>query len=233
MRRKRESLADQIVNEFLEEIQSGGFSYGEKLPSHDKLAEYFDVSRIVIREALHKLSVHGIVHFHQGKGTYIKSQDELIAYPAEIMQFTFNSPKNIFPILESRRILEKEICVLASQRRDDEDCMRLEELNHLMEQNHDNRKLYSKYDLEFHMTIAKASKNPVLIQLQYITKDLYSKEMMPVFSIPGILEESTKTHKEIYKAIVNKDSVKAGQLMEEHIRFAENLMKKERALNNK
>lgn len=224
MKRKRESLADQIVIEFIENIDKGLFTYGEKLPSHEELAKYFDVSRVVVREALNELAVHGIVYFHQGKGTYIKSREEIVAYPPEIMQFTFNSSENILSILEARRVIEKEVCILAAQNRDEEDCENIESLYQLMIKNQDDAKLYSKYDLEFHTAIAKASKNPVLVQLLYMIKDLYQDEKMIVFSIPGILVDSTYAHGKICQAILDKDSFKAGKIMEEHIKIVENIL---------
>jgi GntR family transcriptional regulator, transcriptional repressor for pyruvate dehydrogenase complex len=225
MKRARVSLADQVVNEFLEDIEKGVFSYGEQLPSQDKLAEYYEVSRIVIREALNKLSVMGIVYFHQGKGTYLRSSEEMLTLPTKLMEFTFRSAKNTMPLLEARRIIEKEICILAAGRRTAEDCRVLEELLEAMINKENEIDEYAKYDLEFHLAIAKAAKNDVLHQLLHMIKDLYWNDLMTVFKIPGILMNSTESHKRIYEAIKNKDGKKAAEEIEVHLKVPEEIIK--------
>lgn len=226
MKRARQSLADQVVNELLEDIEKGVFSYGEQLPSQDKLAEYYEVSRIVIREALNKLSVMGIVYFHQGKGTYLRSNEEMVTLPTKLMELTFRSEKNPMPLLEARRIIEKEICILAAERRSVEDCRVLEELLEAMVNKEDEIEEYAKYDLEFHLVIAKAAKNDVLHQLLHMIKDLYWNDLMTVFKIPGILVNSTASHKRIYEAIKNNDGQKAAKEIEAHLKVPEEIIKK-------
>ncbi|WP_409252083.1 FadR/GntR family transcriptional regulator [Bacillus sp. SCS-153A] len=229
MKRARQSFADQVVNEFLEDIEKGIFSYGEQLPSQDKLAEYYEVSRIVIREALNKLSVMGIVYFHQGKGTYLRSYDEMTTLPTKLMELAFRSEKNMIPLLEARRIIEKEICILAAERRSEEDCQVLEELLEAMFNRENEIEGYAKYDLEFHLAIAKAAQNDVLHKMLHMIKDLYWNDLMTVFKIPGILENSTESHKRIYQAIKNKDGQKAAEEIQAHLRVPEEIIKKNKS----
>ena len=66
---KRMSVAEEVLRILHEWIISGKVNPGDKLPSQDKLAEQFDVSRNTIREAIYKLTVMRLLTTKQGAGT--------------------------------------------------------------------------------------------------------------------------------------------------------------------
>ena len=59
--KKRQTLADQLYGQVLEQIVSNKLVQGEKLPSENQIATAFGVSRPVVREALRKLQEDGLV----------------------------------------------------------------------------------------------------------------------------------------------------------------------------
>ena len=63
-----EDVFDQIVAEVL----SGGMQPGETLPSERRLAEVLGVSRPAVREALKRLSAAGLVEVRQGDSTTVR-----------------------------------------------------------------------------------------------------------------------------------------------------------------
>ena len=100
---KRMSVAEEVLRILHEWIISGKVNPGDKLPSQDKLAEQFDVSRI--REAIYKLTVMGLLTTKQGAGTVVNVSsptsymtslsDHLLLHPAtvrEFMKFQQNTP---------------------------------------------------------------------------------------------------------------------------------------------
>ncbi|WP_130803744.1 GntR family transcriptional regulator [Acinetobacter ihumii] len=64
-------LYDQIKDQLLAQIQSGVYPPLSQLPSEHELSEHFDVSRITVRQALHKLSQEGVIFKVHGKGTFV------------------------------------------------------------------------------------------------------------------------------------------------------------------
>ena len=63
-------LYRQLVNEFIERIDSGELKPGDRLESERELAERLKVSRITARQALDTLEQLGLVYREQGRGTF-------------------------------------------------------------------------------------------------------------------------------------------------------------------
>lgn len=64
-------LFNKVRLQLLEAIQSGVFSHASRLPPENELAEYFGVSRNMIRECLTQLEQEGMVNRRRGVGTLI------------------------------------------------------------------------------------------------------------------------------------------------------------------
>jgi len=66
-------VSEEVADQLKQAILQGDFSPGEKLPSEQRLAEQFQVSRLSIREAIHKLEHFGFVVTRQGVtgGAYV------------------------------------------------------------------------------------------------------------------------------------------------------------------
>lgn len=94
---KRMSVAEEVFGILHEWIISGKVNPGDKLPSQDKLAEQFDVSRNTIREAIYKLTVMRLLTTKQGAGTVVNVSsptsymtslsDHLLLHPATVREF--------------------------------------------------------------------------------------------------------------------------------------------------
>ena len=62
-----------ILDDMKAKILRGEYPVGSKLPSERELSEYYNVSRIPVREALKALSDMGILEIKRGAGTFVKS----------------------------------------------------------------------------------------------------------------------------------------------------------------
>ena len=220
MRVGRLSLVDEVVTSFLDEVEKGNFKYGEQLPSQESLAKYFDVSRIVLREALSKLSASGMVTFKQGKGTYL---NKVGLMPKEFSRMFFGNVDNIYSIIEARKIIEKETGRLAASRKTEEDLIEIENTITQMKLVKNDSITYAKWDLEFHLAVAKASKNIVLQQFLHVVKESYWKEMLEVFKLPETIPTTIDDHQQIYEEIKAGNDEKAAELMELHLSYSEKI----------
>lgn len=71
--KKKNSLKYQMLfKELLEDIESGTLKADEKLPSEEKLAEKYNISRITVRSALDALEELNYITRIRGKGTFVK-----------------------------------------------------------------------------------------------------------------------------------------------------------------
>ena len=75
----RSSISAQIYEQLLNNIVSGEWPVGMKLPSEKELTEQFHVSRAPIREALQRLRALGVLESHQGSGSFVSDNSPLEA----------------------------------------------------------------------------------------------------------------------------------------------------------
>ncbi len=61
----------QVYEILKKRIKSGEFRPGNYLPSENRLAEYYGVSRLTIREALSELAKEGLIEKKKGKGSIV------------------------------------------------------------------------------------------------------------------------------------------------------------------
>ena len=70
----KKALYQDVLAFLQEDIKSGRYSPGEKLPSEDQLAREFSVSRITLREALRVLEDDGVIVRRHGAGTFVRDK---------------------------------------------------------------------------------------------------------------------------------------------------------------
>ncbi len=69
---RRETLVEQLANRLLDFIIDNGLDKGDKLPSTSEMADRFQVSVIVVREAIAILVGRGIVRRQQGREAIVQ-----------------------------------------------------------------------------------------------------------------------------------------------------------------
>ncbi|HPR08715.1 MAG TPA: FadR/GntR family transcriptional regulator [Denitromonas sp.] len=148
-------LSDQLYGKVFEEITSGRVKVGEQLPSEVEISERFGVSRPVVREALLRLRVDGLITSHQGRGTFVSHQ------PAPRIK-TFAKAQDIASYLrcqEARITLEGDTARLAAERHTDEQFEAILAAHDAFAEGVHSGKLEPAADLDFHGLIAEASGN--------------------------------------------------------------------------
>jgi GntR family transcriptional repressor for pyruvate dehydrogenase complex len=153
-------LADRIYEQILEQIVSGKFSIGDRLPSENQYANDHGVSRTVIREALSRLLADGVVITRQGAGTFVQRK------PGR--EFLRLAPIGGIPDLmrcfEFRIALEGESAYLAAQRRTEENIEAISEAFEKLDQANNLGEVGVPLDIAYHMAIARASRNQLFVQ---------------------------------------------------------------------
>jgi GntR family transcriptional regulator len=61
----------QLKELLRQEIESGHWQPGQRIPSEAELCQAFDISRTVVRQALRELEYQGLLYREQGKGTFV------------------------------------------------------------------------------------------------------------------------------------------------------------------
>ena len=212
---KRESTLEIIVQQIKLQIKNGSLKPGEKLPSERKLANLLGVSRASVREAIQALAYSGYLEVIQGKGTYVLDMaakyDEIVNFLSEFSNYSVDY------LMEARMIIEGELARLAAMNASQGEIDLMQNIVRKISHTRDANSFFVK-DLELHLTIAKASHNPVLNGLMKIIGELIYKETESILEASKeYCERNLKNIKDLVKAIKEKDAIKAKQLMIEHI----------------
>lgn len=213
---KRESTLEVIVQQIKDQIKKGILKPGEKLPSERKLADLLGLSRASVREAIQALAFSGYLEVIQGKGTYVLEMstkyDEIVNFFSEFSNYSLDY------LMEARIMLEGEFARLAALNASQEEIDLIEKIFTEIESSKDLNSFVVK-DLEFHLTIAKATHNPFMNGLMKIIGEMLYKETQRIIGISGYTRENTiKTTRNLVQAIKKRNAEQAKELMSEHIR---------------
>jgi len=112
---KKPRISQEVVAQLKNAILTGLYKPGEKIPPERELTEQFQVSRVVIREALRELELKGFVKIHQGPagGAYVLdlSFDQL----SDALLDLFKAGKlSVVELIQVRLHIEPEIARLAA-----------------------------------------------------------------------------------------------------------------------
>lgn len=221
--KNREPISKIIASQIEEAILEKKYLPGSKLPSEAELCEQFNVSRTPLREALQFLSAQGLISIQKGKGVFVNNLSSLMVTGSLTKYLRHKLDKDYaIDIVQARQILEPSIAYSASLNRTEEDLEKIGTNIEEHEKCEEINELLSKYDMEFHLLLAKATHNKVI---PLLLKSLYNllPEISPaVYALnKGAKGSAIQLHKEIFECIKNRDGGGATLKMSEHLTNAE------------
>ncbi|MDM5196560.1 FadR/GntR family transcriptional regulator [Fictibacillus enclensis] len=220
-KKKFEEVLDQIKKLLI----TKKLRIGQKLPNEIELSESMGISRSSLREAFKVLSVLGIIEGKSGEGTVIKQANpENLKSIMSLVAISRGLDTN--ELFEVRTILEMAAVSYTAARRTEKD---LQEINNILLEMDDhflkgNEEAQAHFDFLFHQSIVTASQNKMLLILVEVISDLLGEQIRTTRSelatSPKVLKRFQEEHWSIYKAIKNKDSKEAQQIMSDHLTLA-------------
>lgn len=211
-------IYEQVADIILESIKSGEYKVGDRLPSIQQLAQIYGVSVASIREALNALRTIGVIELKQGYGTFIKQVKPTFFELGD----KFTSIEQIKELLELREIVESATVEKAALNRNDSDLAQLKQSLDDMGKAVTDGTSGEKADLQFHLAIAKAAKNTLLVELLNNISGLIQDSMEEtrkifIYSAQKTMHRLHEEHVCIYNAIKSQDSSEAVMAMEAHL----------------
>ena len=221
---ERPRLTDQAVTHVTRMITSGDWPAGTVLPPEGDLAQQLGVSRTVIRECVRVLASRGMLDVRQGRGTFVTPPDAWTV--TEPLALLVKADRSELPSwLEVRAILEVESAALAAQRLSGDDRARLSEALRRLEEESAHPDAYMEADIDFHLTIARATQNPALARLLRPVVQPLREEFLGTVRISQARDNATREHRAIAAAILAGDAGAARAAMTAHLnRVAEEIV---------
>lgn len=199
-------------------IEGEEFAVGQRLPAENDLARRFGVSRPVIREAIGRLAARGTIRTERGKGSFVQ--------PPELLQrLTLNPITSVDDLLafqELRIAIEQEAGYLAATRRTDDELKRIVDLNDRMSSSAADYSYGGQLDSEFHVAIAAATHNNVILEAQKALST-HTKQWISTVSLTVHDPESARNeyrlreHEAIIDAIRRMDADATALAIRRHI----------------
>jgi len=211
-------LYQQIVQQIEESIDKGELKEGDQLPAERELAQQFGVSRTAVREAVKTLREKGLVEAYAGRGTFI-TNGSTNSIRNTLDRMIRNGPlEGTVHLAEMREILEPEIAFLAAKRSDQETISAMQESISVMDAARMDPEAFIEGDLDFHLALAEAAGNPLILSLIDSIVGLLREQRMRTYYTDGGPERGQYHHKRILEAIEHRDPQGARDAMRAHLR---------------
>jgi DNA-binding FadR family transcriptional regulator len=213
---RRTGLIDQVIEQLREQITTGQWAVGARIPTESELAQLTATSRNTVREAVQSLVHAGLLERRQGSGTYVLASSELAGAVSRRVAGARHRD-----VLEVRRTLEAGIARLAAGRRTDEDVARMHALLAERAQARRDGDIDGlvAVDVELHRAIAQATHNPVLTELYENLLDALQENVRR--NVEVIAPENDDDHVDLVAAIEARQPDRAA---EETTRFLDDLL---------
>jgi DNA-binding FadR family transcriptional regulator len=200
-------------------IETGAYSEGDRLPPERQLAATFQAARSTVRRALDQLERAGLVSRRLGSGTFVGAT-------AAFSRRTIDLADQVSPLqlIEARLAVEPfttRLAVLHATRRNLDD---MEVVLVHAEEGINDKDSFSKWDGEFHLLIANASGNPLLInvyrQINHVRLHAQWDAMKEKILTPEVIAAYNRQHRSIFNALNARDAQGAYTLITEHLEKA-------------
>jgi GntR family transcriptional repressor for pyruvate dehydrogenase complex len=221
---ERKTVSRRVVEQIQELIASGKLRAGDKLPSERELAELMNVSRPTIREAFKILSASGLVEIKQGNGVFVADPSARLDNLASIL---FMQSDSIHELFEVRKMIETESAAKAAVNGTEDylaaigtltrECYDKVIVNPQFASAAEREEYLSETDQTFHLMVAEAAGNEVVVRIMTNLIDLLKLSRMQSMKIPGRVEQSLKEHMAIARALKERKAEEARSLMLKHL----------------
>ena len=220
---RRARARDEIVDQLRVLMKRGALRPGDRLPSERDLATRFGVSRATVSQALSVLQATGLVESRTGEGTFARADkgDMNVTDLASALRMARGT---LTEQLELRRLLEPQVAFLAAERADADDVDSLRRYLAAQESHLAEGRPFIDEDDAFHFTIARATKNTLLIKMVEGIHSLLRDSREHSLLATGGAKLALEGHRRVYEAIRRSRPEAAHEAMTAHILDVERLV---------
>lgn len=216
---KSVALADKVEKQILQYIHTGQIKIGNALPSEQEMAEKMNVSRNVVREALSRLKVLGLVDSRKKRGLIVTSPKVFGPLKRALHPHVMGEDQSL-ELRELRIVIELGLAEFLFKNITDEDISALEAIiereKTVMELSRQER---IEIDIEFHKKLYAATGNKTLMEFQSILIPFFGD--MSMFHIdPSRLKRGPEVkHSELVSILKNGTPEQFRTAMKRHLQI--------------
>lgn len=215
---ERQKIYELIADQLLRRIGERHLRPGDPLPTERELTQAFGAGRSSVREALRMLESRGVIE-DVGSGSFVVSgyANPLNTSLQLLLELDQASMRDVY---ELRLILECEAAGLAAERHGDVHVTvmdsAIDEMRAALADG-DGADRYIDADLRFHVAIADATRNGVILHAMGALREVIRRALISIYRIPGSPERSLEQHRAIRDAIASRNAAVARDAMRAHL----------------
>lgn len=217
---KAERLSEMVAGTIGRRIVSGKYLPGDTLPTEPKIQQEFGVSRTAVREAIRLLSAKGLTAARPKIGTRVRPTVDWNMLDPDVLRWQIDqnpTEEFIHALFEMREIIEPAASSRAAERATDEEIVALgvamdgiqNELRGSPEQ--------IQADIQFHMVILSASRNPMLRSVGAMIESALSIAFKLGWRTV-MAEDAVLQHRAVYEAVRQRNGEEAFLAMRKLLR---------------
>lgn len=214
------TLVDKVEEKLLDYIKESNFMPGDSLPNEKELAEALGVARSVLREALSRLRMMGLIKSRTKKGMTL-AEPNILNGMKRVMDPRLMSSGDLLDILNLRIIIEIGMCNSIFINKSEKEISELEDIVNRESVLLDNMHTVEEESM-FHKKLYEITKNNVIIQLHQIfnpvyvyVKEHYSEIIDDHKKISG--NPARPTHKDLVNILRNGSVEEFQTAMKKHL----------------
>lgn len=164
-----QSVAERVADDLKQQITSGHYAPGDRLPGERQLSESLNVSRVSVRAALQKLKAQGLVSAVQGGGTRVIAKAPQLDAP--LAELVLESPDNLTDLMAIKTQLLQWAADRAIMKHLDADVLQLDAI--VEDMRRASRPVeVSALDTKFYAHLYRASGSAVFLHLSSVVDDI-------------------------------------------------------------
>lgn len=229
---KQKSLTEIVEDRIVAYIQSENLDIGQSLPGEKELAERFQVSRGVVREAVSRLRLLGIVESRRNRGLVVCPPDPLSGF-AKIVTSPLLARQYERDLLELRVIHELGIADLFWDRKRPEDLVDFRALAEQLDThpdyptvNESNRNL----EIAFHGKLFEVAGNHLVTRMRSMLTRFYGLDKLHRRT-PPLKRPSLPSHRDLVAIMTGGTRMEFREAIYQHLRVYLDLLNLERTTN--
>lgn len=220
-------LYQEVGGKLRDALNAGEYSVGDRLPPERDIAETFQVSRSVVREALIMLELEKRVEVRKGSGVYVLSRSE--DNVDDEQPVIIDSGYGPFELLQARQLLESEVAAFAALQATKADIIKMRQAIEQERLSLEAGQIDETADELFHSLLAQSTQNSVLASMVREAWRARNTSVMWQGVHLHVADFSYRwqwleDHQKILQAVLRRDSKAAKQAMWQHLENVKNIL---------
>ncbi len=211
------NLTHQLVHDLGLAIVQGKYSTDDRVPSEAEICKQFEVSRSATREAVKMLAAKGLLNSRPKQGIRVLPESRWNMFDTQVLGWLLNRRLSVDLLLEFAQMrygIEPEAAALAAEHGTPE---AIAEIEAALQRMHDAKSGMDdalESDISFHTAILMASGNRFYAQMSAFVETALRVSIRFTNAMKGVTAADVDAHAQILKAIQNKNSRLARNMVE-------------------